>query len=150
MPLKSLFCANIAGLLLSSPVFARSATCRPTDAMLRAINSTAKAYGLPRELLQAIASVESCYGMHRYNSISHDYGLMQVNHTTAKALKLSTDRLLADDVYNLQASARVLTELRRHWPNWQCRYNVGTRRGPTIARLCRAYLAKLARAGYKP
>lgn len=138
----------LAGLLANSPVFAR-ATCIPSDLLLRQIERTAKAYSIAPNLLKAISAVESCHGKYLYNAKTRDYGLMQINIHTARAMKLNISRLMHDHAYSLDSAAQILVALRANWPTtYQCRYNIGTSKALWTHAACKRYLERLKSAGY--
>ncbi len=95
---------------------------------------------LPADLLRALARHESRF---RSDAVSgpntnktRDYGLMQVNEATARALGRDVKRLL-EPAYNVETAAELLVRLRRElgelWSlhTWIAAYNAGS---PAIKR----------------
>lgn len=115
------------------------------------ITAAATTYKLERRLLSCLYFVESTY---RLNVVSttHDYGIGQINRSTAAGFKMDIPRLTADLAYSIDRSAFVLShyqQLKRaeEPATWVCRYNVGpgplTKKGRGGA--CAAYLQRIGR-----
>jgi soluble lytic murein transglycosylase-like protein len=108
-------------------------------------NEVAIQYGLDAELFSAIIAQESSFRVSAYNRKTQDYGLGQINIKNVKALKLDKKRLLTDARYNLEVSAKILSQMQKRYAHkepssWYCRYNVGTGKlGATRTKNCIKY-----------
>lgn len=125
--------------------FKRKCGHRDLKCLQRQAEHAAARYKLNAELFKRIITIESRWRVNAYNADTSDYGLGQINEITAISMGLSTERLLKDSLYALEASAAVLAHYRDRYeqvePNtWFCRYNIGNRKLP---RACRAYLFKV-------
>lgn len=128
-----------------------NAVCQSLEQHLDAASAK---YGLDKQLLRSIASVESQNGLHRLNKRTIDYGVLQINYITAWRYKLNSARLYNDDAYSAEAGARILKDFHKRFgaqPTWPCRWNIGTGSlaSPARNKACEKYLLKLKANGYK-
>lgn len=113
------------------------------------IASAASKHDLESSRLSCIFKIESNYRM-GVISDTQDFGIGQINEVTIKHYKLDKELLLTDSTYAIEATAKLLKQLKtqlkpdfeRQWP---CAYNIGVSgllRGRKGA-ACEAYLEKL-------
>jgi soluble lytic murein transglycosylase-like protein len=117
---------------------------------LRLLKQAAAEYKLDYRLLVAIARVESGGKPNAVNKRTRDYGLMQINHRTAKAYGYKATDML-DKRKSIAVAAKLLSILQKkfgHEPAWACRYNAGWHRNVPNWSVCKNYMAKLQKAGY--
>lgn len=98
----------------------------------------------------AIARVESNGRPNAVNKRTRDYGLMQINHKTARAYGYKPEEML-DKRKSIAVAAQLLKTLKNrfgHEPTWACRYNSGWHRNVPNWAVCKNYMAKLNKAGY--
>jgi hypothetical protein len=108
----------------------------------RFITLVAKKQGLPADLLKRIVAVESSNCRSRVNTLTQDFGCMQLNATTIKLYKWNRDSVIKNDFINVYAASIILKDFKKNSPaDYACRYNIGYRHLP---RTCAAYIAKLA------
>lgn len=91
-------------------------------------------YGIPAELLKAIADVES--GMNpravNYNVSSFDYGLMQINSRWYHVIGKDRWMQLSDPCYNVMVGAWILKQcILKHGYTWKA---VGCYHSPNVRR----------------
>ena len=133
-------------LALMLPKFASAQKASKISSL---ITASAAKYNVERRLLSCLYFVESTY---RLNVISatHDYGIGQINRSTAAGFNMDLGRLTTDLAYSIDRSAYVLSHYqslkRSDEPRqWICRYNVGpgplTKKGRGGA--CEAYLQRI-------
>ncbi len=99
-------------------------------------------YGIHYRLLTSVLLLESRGIASAYNKRTKDYGIMQINVKTARAMGL-TMTCLMDYQCNVYAGARILSEIN---DGLICRYNMGTasvRYGKRLI-MCQAYERKVA------
>lgn len=107
-----------------------------------AIERYSKAFDVDPILVTQIMLTESKGDPNAFNPKSHDYGLMQINKHTAKAMSFNT-RCLQNWECNLKAGIRVISVLQQYKRYRPCMYNVG----PNVKRkhnTCLTYERKLA------
>lgn len=93
------------------------------------------AHDVPRNLLRAIARVESSLNPAARSPLNsngtRDYGLMQINSSTAVLMKRDVARLLEAD-YSIETAALLLASIRRELGDrfdtfsWAAAYNAGS------------------------
>jgi soluble lytic murein transglycosylase-like protein len=116
----------IAGAAAALGVAAMNHAATPFD---DAFVSTGEQYGVPPNLLRAIARVESGFNPAAHSSTS-DYGLMQINARNLERFNVSTDDALKPEV-SIDLAARILAENRTtlgarfNAYTWAGSYNVG-------------------------
>jgi soluble lytic murein transglycosylase-like protein len=147
----------VIALLLAAVGYCRPSSaesCRSLPYSKTLVLEVASKYKLDPLLLKAIVVVESSGKLDAYNAKTRDYGLMQINSTTAAGMGLNKDCLMRNARYSLEAGAKVLTYMRDRFASkesrWLCRYNVGTgviskysEAGLARDARCRAYYAKV-------
>lgn len=114
------------------------------------MRQAAAQYAVPYELLVAIAWVESSNNPNRINTRTLDYGLMQINHRTARAFGHEPKSML-EPAKSIEFAAQLLATYKQkygHESNWACRYNVGTHPNASKWGSCHKYMEKLKAAGY--
>jgi soluble lytic murein transglycosylase-like protein len=114
------------------------------------IKKVAKEYKLNYELFYAILKVESNLNQKAFNPKTLDYGIAQVNEQTAKLYNLNLKLLKSNRLYNLNAGAKILADLKLKYEKkepltWYCRYNIGTGLLVKKAAKCIKYLNKIAK-----
>lgn len=148
-PLKCLkYSSILAGLLFSSPAFG---VCSPRGAILKKINNAALKHNVEPSLVRAIASVESCSGKYLQNNSTQDFGLMQINIHTLKALNIAPQEVMRDHDLSLELAIKILKDFKRSKNTtipWECKYNIGNKKTDGALKACKAYLLKLRAAGY--
>ena len=104
----------------------------------RAFRAAGLRWGVPHNLLRAIARQESglnASAVHANANGSTDWGLMQLNDTTLRALGLTTAQALLPD-QAIPAAAQLLASIRRELRDrfstftWAEAYNVGSDLSP--------------------
>lgn len=98
----------------------------------------AKKYGIPLNVVLAIAFVESSYVLNSVNKASDDYGIMQVNQWHVKKSKLKVYKLLTEYDYSFEHGVRIFSWFYRKYPLDEAiaRYNCGTRKScPTWSKV---------------
>lgn len=110
----------------------------PPAQLATAILAEATAQGVRPKLVAKVMLQESRGVATAYNKASKDYGLMQINERTAKALRLSK-ACLANWKCNLKAGVSILAKAKR-----PCHYNVGATGALKYPGLCLKYETKLA------
>lgn len=106
-------------------------------------------HDLDYSLLSCLFKVESSYRM-GVVSDTQDFGIGQINEVTIKHYKLDKELLLTDSTYAINATAKLLKQLKTQLKSdyerqWPCAYNIGVSgllRGRKGA-ACEAYLEKL-------
>ena len=95
-----------------------------------AISEHSETYGIPGNIMAAIARVESSYNVGAVNERSSDYGLFQINEFNIKAYKLDRRKLLIDTNYSTEAGFKVFSWFYKTYPLEEAimRYNCGTRK----------------------
>ncbi len=93
------------------------------------ITKYAALYNVEREILSCVLKVESNYRM-GIVSDTEDYGMSQINATTARLYGFSLVELLSNVDYSIKAGAIVLSDYRAKFRrseivNWVGRYNIG-------------------------
>ena len=92
-----------------------------------AIHAVAVLYDIEPKKYAAILAQESMYKLNAHNKDSKDYGISQINHSTAKAYKFNTKKLTTDLAYSIEAGAIVLADMKRMYASkekdWWTRYN---------------------------
>ena len=82
-----------------------------------------KTYGLPSQLLEALAETESGMNTGALNinaDGSFDVGLMQINSYWVRLMGLDKDRLMTDACYNVMTGARILKRcIDQYGYDWQ-------------------------------
>lgn len=93
--------------------------------LVRTIDEVTEKYKIDKDLFIAIIFQESSFQLNA--QAGNDFGLGQINIRTAKYYCPQLDRLLVDMRYNLDCSARVLSDFRKWYgkkeKNWWTRYN---------------------------
>lgn len=136
-----LFLAVLAILLAT--VIADAKDLRPL------IKSAAKRYNLDEQLLTAILTHESRLMVSKIGKNkdgTKDYGIGQINERTIAAYGMDKHRLLTDEAYSIEQSAKVLAWFQKSFKDaqWFCRYNVGTgKMTKKRQRMCIAYSHKV-------
>lgn len=109
----------------------------PSDSIRELMIAHAGTYGLDWKILEAIGRVES--GLNP-NAVSppnrnqtRDYGIMQINESTAKTFGVPKSSLMSPEV-NISLAAKLLKSLKQEWVNAEGRQ-------PTQAELIAAYNA---------
>lgn len=64
--------------------------------------------GVPWPILVSIAYHESRFGLHPYNAVSKDYGLMQINNKQVLRLGLVHAKVMTDATYSVRAACKIL------------------------------------------
>lgn len=123
---------TIAVSTVAASLIAADYLSTPFDAMF---DAEAAASGLPGTLLRALARHESGFRPDAVGPVNpngtRDYGLMQINEATARALGLEVSRLL-EPRYCIHAAAALLLRLRRELgtafspQTWVAAYNAGS------------------------
>ena len=105
-------------------------------------------YGIPANILQAIAFVESSYYLNAVNSRSKDYGLMQVNRFNIRAYGFNKKKLLTNLDYSVKAGTKVFKWFYDRYPLEEAikRYNCGVRKQCVNYRSVKTYLRKVKKA----
>lgn len=84
----------------------------------------------------AILAQESGYKLNSINHKSRDYGISQINHRTAKAFNIDTNRLLNDLEYSVEAGLIVLADFKKRYghreDDYWSRYNSSNRTKRTM------------------
>lgn len=117
--------------------------------LTKSIHKATSKWRIPSKIFTAILMQESSYRLNAKNcrKFSCDYGISQVNSSTAKAFKFDKARLLVDLDYSVDAGAQVLSwfymTYAKREKNWFLRYNVGTRRSAIKSINARDYLIKV-------
>lgn len=98
--------------------------------LARAFESTAHSCGVDWHLLVAIAYHESSLKIETFNSITMDYGLMQINEKNAMRFGLSRTKLMRDPTYSMQFACKLIKDNRERYsakyPFWLGIYRSGT------------------------
>ena len=111
-------------------------------------HKASQTYGIPADVLQALAFVESSYRVNAINFKSNDFGIMQINEFNIKAYGFSKQKLLTDVDYSINAGAKVFKWFYDRYPLDEAikRYNCGTRRKCVRYKSVKKYLYKVKRA----
>jgi len=84
----------------------------------------------------AILAQESGYRLNSINHKSRDYGISQINHRTARAFNIDTNRLLTDLDYSVEAGLIVLSDFKKRYghreEDYWSRYNSSNKQKRTI------------------
>lgn len=113
----------------------------PAEQLAPAIFQLSKEYEVDPELVMRIVIVESKGRAKAYNKRTKDYGIMQVNKSTAWLYGVKESCLL-DWRCGLEAGIMILSDLQDYKNYRHCTYNVGPKwkNKPTA---CMAYEARL-------
>lgn len=90
----------------------------PAGASSFCFDEAGKTYGINPELLKVIARTESNlrpHALNKNNNGTWDIGLMQINSSWVKSLKLDPALLLSDPCYNLKTGASILRKCIDHY-----------------------------------
>ena len=99
------------------------------DTMISAATIACDKYGIPVNIIMAIAFVESSYILDAVNGKSNDFGIMQVNQWHVDRSELDKQKLLTDMDYSFYHGVRIFSWFYRTYPLEEAiaRYNCGTR-----------------------
>ena len=143
---KSTLDSAIIGIM---QVMSNKKSLQPNQAMklVAAANISCAKYGIPVNVVLAIAFVESSYRLNAVNKGSNDYGIMQVNqyHVDRGADK---QRLLTDLQYSFDQGVKVFSWFYKTYPLDQAimRYNCGTRSSCVDLKSVKRYLRLVKKA----
>jgi len=112
--------------------------------MQKYVKLIARNTGLDPKLMLRIVAVESANCKYRVNTLTNDFGCMQLNATTIQLYGWNKQSVTHNDFLNVYAAAIILKDFKRanaSDPDWVCRYNIGYQSLPAT---CQAYIFKLA------
>ncbi len=104
---------------LNSPVYKQILKARPgieaayALKLANSIYEVARAFKIEPKLLTAILAQESMFKTEAINLKSHDYGLAQINHKTAKLYHFDLKRLQIDPKYSIWAAGVILNDFHK-------------------------------------
>lgn len=121
----------------------------PAEKLAPEILKVSAEYGMDPVLITQIILVESAGVPSAKNDVTHDYGLMQINLKTAKALKVP-ETCLWNWKCNLKVGVGLLAMLKKRSDFRACQYNLGPRGSKLDRRKkCLQYEKKLDKIVYK-
>ena len=121
----------------------------PATTLAPAIIEVSRKYNVDPILVTQIILQESKGVPTDYNPVSHDFGLMQINRTTAISLGISP-KCLIDWRCNLDKGVAMIGQLARFSGFRACHYNTGRKGANRAPAACTKYENALARFKPKP